>query len=334
LIDELATILERLSERLKPLPWRLFAIILSVSFFIATFTSTIIGILYMPSEKSRTGLQTQTGQEQGELKIQGVTLDKPAVDRILTRNIFNSEGEKGDVGAKKDGPGQVTNEAIKSDLPVKLIGVIYGGDPFSGIAIVENTTKRSTNSFMVGDQVDRDAVVKEIHQDRIIVENQGRKEFVMIETTVVRRSSRNRGKAKASVADAGAAGDRPLAAGAPPETYKEEGFSREKGDIEMTEAYKGKLLGPDMATVLQDAKADPNVVDNELRGFKLTRIRAGSIYEKAGFVNGDVIEEINGVSLTDTSQAIKLLQSVRNEKEIEVRYSRNGAKYTTTLRVR
>ena len=325
--------LERFIAKLKPLPWKTFAIILAVSFVIATFTSTTIGIIYMPSEKSRAAAPAVVFPEAAELKLKGTTLDKSGVDRILTRNIFNSDGEKGDVGVKK-GPQTATAEAIKSDLSIKLIGVIYGGDPYSGIAIVENTAKRSTNSFMVGDLVDRDATVKEIQQDRIIVENQGRKEFVMIETTAIRRSSRTRGKSKAVHTETSSAADRPLASGAPPESYKEEGFNRDKGEIEMTEAFKGKLLGPDMPTVLQDAKADPNLVDNELRGFKLTRIRSGSIYEKSGFMNGDVIEEINGVILSDTSQAIKLLQSVRNEKEIEVRYSRNGAKYTTTLRVR
>ena len=333
MVADFATTIERFVEKLKPLPWGWYAIVVASSFVIASFTSTFIGIIYMPNEKNRASTTSVTSSEASDVKISGVTLDKTAMDRILARNIFNSDGEKGDVGSKK-GPKSNTEEAVKSDLPVKLIGVIYGGDPFSGIAIVENTAKRSTNSFMVTDQVDRDATVKEIHQDRIVVENQGRKEFVMIETTAIRRSSRSRGKSKSATADSSANADRPMASGAPPESYKEEGFSREKGEIEMTEAFKGKLLGPDMATVLQDAKADPNVVDNELRGFKLTRIRSGSIYEKTGFMNGDVIEEINGVMLTDTGQAIKMLQSVRNEKEIEVRYSRNGAKYTATLRVR
>ena len=67
------------------------------------------------------------------------------------------------------------------------------------------------------------------------------------------------------------------------------------------------------------------MVDGELRGFQLTRIRSESIYEKSGLQNDDIIEEINGVSLNDTSQAIRLLQSLRNESSIELRINRGGS---------
>lgn len=76
------------------------------------------------------------------------------------------------------------------------------------------------------------------------------------------------------------------------------------------------------------------MVDGELKGFKLDRIRSDSIYQKAGLQNGDVVEEINGIPLTDTSQAIKLLQSLRNEADIEIRFSRSGAKQNLNMKVK
>ena len=42
------------------------------------------------------------------------------------------------------------------------------------------------------------------------------------------------------------------------------------------------------------------------------------------YKTGDVVEEINGILLTDTAQAIKLLNSLRNESEIEIRVVRGG----------
>src|SRR5690606_24595164 len=124
-------------------------------------------------------------------------------------------------------------------------------------------------------------------------------------------------------------GDRsvaPIATEPPPPTYKEEGFERKDREITMTQAYKQRLLTEQFTNVLQDAKATPKIGEGgEIQGFCLTRIRKDSIYEKAGLQNDDCVTEINGVPLTDTAQAIRLLQSLRNENEIEVRLMRGGA---------
>jgi len=126
----------------------------------------------------------------------------------------------------------------------------------------------------------------------------------------------------------------PIATEPPPQTYQEEGFERKDREIQMAQTYRQKLLTTDFTKVLQDAKASPNMVDGELRGFELSRIRKDSIYEKSGLQNADIIEEINGVALTDVAQAIRLLQSLRETPEIELRIVRGGApmKFTLTIR--
>ena len=67
------------------------------------------------------------------------------------------------------------------------------------------------------------------------------------------------------------------------------------------------------------------MVEGELKGFRLTRIREGSVYEKAGFQNNDVVEEINGIPLRNAAGAIRLLQQLKSSKEIEVRVIRGAA---------
>jgi type II secretory pathway component PulC len=44
-----------------------------------------------------------------------------------------------------------------------------------------------------------------------------------------------------------------------------------------------------------------------------------------GFMNNDVIEEINGYQLNDPAGAVKFLNTLRSEKEVEIRYRRNGS---------
>jgi type II secretion system protein C len=76
------------------------------------------------------------------------------------------------------------------------------------------------------------------------------------------------------------------------------------------------------------------MVDGVLRGWRMDRIRKNSFYEKSGMQNGDIIEEINGVALSDAGQSVKLLQSFRNESEIDIKVNRNGQRMVLNLKVR
>jgi general secretion pathway protein C len=319
--------IETIAKRLAPLPWRKIAVALGGAFLFATVVSTIVAFILTPTDPKKI-----LGSEKPAVTVTipdpTVTFDQSVVDEILKRNIFNSEGKIDD----EKGRAKTGEELAVTDLPVHVIGIIYGGDPYTGIALVENTAKKTSNSFLVGDQVEADATLDRIEIDRIILlRADGRKEIAILDRQDIVRSSRKKGRARPK-GEAG--GERGFATEAPGEAFKEPGFDRKGGNIEMSLDYKNKLLSTDFAQVLQDAKASPNVVDGELKGFKLDRIRSDSIYQKAGLQNGDVVEEINGIPLTDTSQAIKLLQSLRNEADIEVRFSRSGAKQNLNMKVK
>jgi len=321
-------------EKLRPLPWKLWAIVVASSFILASIVSLVILVLTMPDGAKRpvsSGSPVANVEDPG---VGGATLDKAALDRIISRNIFNMDGDSSSTDPKPAQANQQVAEIVKTDLPVKLRGVIYGGDPFSGIAVVENTSKQSINSFMVSEQLDKDTTVLEIHEEKVIIERNGRKEFIPLDVPDIMRSQRRRTRSRPAAGDTGDPGSRPLATEPPPETYKEEGFSRVGGEIEISGLKKNALITQELPTVLQDAKAEPHTVDGAVAGWRLERIRKDSIYDKAGFQNGDVIKEINGVSLNDAAQAIKLLQSLRNEAEIDIRFSRGGVDRSANIKVR
>lgn len=315
-------------EKIRPWPWRKMAVVTTVTFLLASAMSTVIGYMLM-------GHTTMTKSDASGDHVdaswgRGATLTKSEVDKILERNIFNSEGQTGDVDPTAQANGV---QAQKTQLPVKVIGIIYGGSPTAGLAMIENTQKRTVSSFLVGDILAPEATVFEIHADQILIDNQGRREFAMLEEPELRRSTR-KGKPKAKTDGPISLGGSGYAVEPPPDSFKEDGFERKGNAIEMTSQYKSRLLTEDFANVLQDAKASPNLVDGVLRGWKLDRIRKNSIYEKFGMQNGDIVEEINGVVLSDASQAVKTLNSLRNEPDLEFKITRNGQKLTLSAKVR
>lgn len=319
------------SDKLRSVPWRMVLLLLGSAFLLATVFSTILAQIFMP-DKIDMARKPRAVKSSMQMPSSVATLNQPALDLILTRNIFNSEGPAidgkvaGNIVKQPHG-----SSAVKTDLPLKLHGTIVGADSRSGIAMIESLEGvKGINSFMLGDTVPPDAVVKEILREKVIFDRGGRLEYLEVEKPEIAGDRRRKKSGQTSAKQVSS----PLAAGTPPETYKEEGFERKGSNIEMTQAYKEKLLTVDFTQVLQDAKATPHIVDGQFKGFEISKVRANSIYEKAGLMNGDIIEEINGMPLTDVAQTIKLLQSLRNATSIDVRRVRNGVPETIVVGIR
>ncbi|MEZ4741096.1 MAG: type II secretion system protein N [Bdellovibrionota bacterium] len=310
------------------LPWKGMVIVLSLAFASATILSIFIGKFILPNQSIK---RTTVQQNSVFTPALQASLNRTEIKSIVTRNIFNAEGKTGeetpDPNAVKKNLG---GDAVETTLPLKLQGVIFGGDPNSGIALVEDTTQKSINSFMVGDTIASAATVMQIFEDRIIIDHDGSKEFLKLIQPELVRTRRKKTAANKSVKS----GLSPIAVKPPPDTYKEEGFERSKEKIVMSSSFKQRMLSGDFAKVLQDAKAEPNMVGKELVGFRLTRIRQDSIYEKSGLRNGDIITEVNGIPLSDTGQAINTLRSLKNESFIEIRVNRNGSFFNISIEVR
>ncbi len=305
-------------------------LVVSASFGIATVGSFVAVMVMKPDYGTHSSKKSGSNQDE-ELPVfppqtsqEKQPMPAAKLQVILDRNLFNREGTLGDSelneGGKKEEPDE-QDKILATKLPLQLMGVIFGGKPNVGLALIENKEKKRTTSYLVGDNVFKGAILREVYETRVILENNGRREYLALVVKEIQRSTRNR-KSKPVSADPTL---RPLATGPVAETFKEEGFERHGMTIQLTGQYKENLLGPQFSQVLQDAKAEPNMVGGELMGFKLTRIRESSIWQKAGFQSGDIVHEINGIPLRDAASAIKLLQSLRNEAaEIEVRVQRGN----------
>ena len=296
---------------LRKVPWKPLLMVLATSFISAAVLSLAASYVFFPEGR----LRLAKGRSDFSLDQDQRGLSKDDLSAIMQRNLFKSEDtDTFDKGNER----VVVEEVIKSTLPLKLIGTIYSSDSLNGIAIVKFTNAKNTNSFMNGDTIVDQAILKEVHKEKIIIDNDGQLEFIEVDKKeLVRKrrkvSKRRKRRKYAAIATAPAAKE-----------FREEGFERRGSDITMSKDYKARLLGPEFTKVLQDAKASPNLVGGKLRGFVLNRIRENSIYQKAGLQNKDVVEEINGIMLTDTAQTIKLLNSLRSEDEIEMRIVRGG----------
>ena len=61
---------------------------------------------------------------------------------------------------------------------------------------------------------------------------------------------------------------------------------------------------------------------------KLSSIKAGSLYARAGLKNGDVVVAVNGLTAEDPGRALELWAKLKHEREVEVSVLRRGAPLT------
>ena len=87
-------------------------------------------------------------------------------------------------------------------------------------------------------------------------------------------------------------------------------------------AYVDEQLA-NFSQLLNDARVVPTEKDGTpLFMFKF--IRKGSIYEKLGLKNGDIILAINGFTVDSVPKALKLFETLQSEREITLKIERGG----------
>ena len=120
----------------------------------------------------------------------------------------------------------------------------------------------------------------------------------------------------------------------PSDRYKEEGFERRGGKINVSALYRDKMVKDDLAKVLMQATAEPYLENGNIAGFRMTQIDEGSIYAKAGLQDGDVITNINGSELSNVAASIALLRSLKGADHIDIDLKRGGQSQKVTIDVR
>ena len=300
------------------------AYIILAIFALASLISSVSSFLLMNSKRIET---TSRSVQQANTKFISITdqnLQKQNYTQIKNRNLFNAEGTVPEENTEPSKP-VITSEAVKTRLPLRIKGILYTSDPKSGLISLTLTTKNLTKNYSVGSSLFKQAlpsvILSEIYPKKIIFFNKGQKEYLELDPTTKKPESSftRKVKKKPSLSN---------------DNYEEDGFKREGQSITVTEEYRQKLLTTEFAKILRDVRALPyKDASNTIIGYRLSQLKQGSIFDKVGLKDNDIVTEINGVQLGNASQAIRYLQSLRNKNEVQMEVMRNGKKQEFNLQV-
>lgn len=279
------------AERFYPL-----LIILLIALFSADLTILYVRDIFLPQSAP----PSFSGVPQG-----GLAKIRSEYGPITDRNIFNSDGiipnpVSGGEGTAvaDDGP------AIKSSLPLTLIGTIVHANPGKSVATIQVKTSNEVVPFVANDEIDSIAYLVKVERRKAIIRNLNTNGLEYIE--IPEDAKLTFGK-KAAPTEAST-------------------FQREGNNFSVTRDQLNGYL-KDLPNLLQQATAVPNIVPGsggEVDGFKMIAIEPGSVFTQIGLQTGDVIKGVNGEKVNSPAKAMELYNSLRNEGKIELEVERNG----------
>jgi len=237
-------------------------------------------------------------------------------------NIFNSAsvGKLQPVPRRPANVENLSDDALRdapaTSLDLKLLGTLLLGE--KRLAVIQ-ASKGSQGVFKLDEMVNGAQIVS-IERSRVGLNNNGRLEVLELDYSKKEQNTSSRARL-------GSIRKKSLA------TPRFNDVSKTGDGANISKRYLEAQL-KNMNSLLTQVRAVPNNDANgNMNGFKLYAIQNGSIFEKIGLSNHDVIQRINGVELDSAEKGLELFQALRNESNFNVDILRNSQKNTLRFNI-
>ena len=226
-------------------------------------------------------------------------------DVIVRRNIFDSTAVY-DPDAAKAGD---TAGECKSDSNVRLLATVVADPPTYSSALISIGSGREgkADGYAIGDDVSGEGRITLIEQKKVCLDG-GSCIFIGGDTAKV----------------ASAAGDKP----------EEGGISQDGGKTVVEQSVIDGAMG-DLAALSSQVRVVPHKgSDGAIDGYRLSAIRKGSLFEKLGIKNGDIVHAVNGQALTSSDGALQVYSSLKSERSFTFDITRRNQRQSLDFEVR
>ncbi|MFA0415247.1 type II secretion system protein GspC [Vibrio renipiscarius] len=188
-------------------------------------------------------------------------------------------------------------DAPKSRLNVVLVGAVTSSDPSKSLAVVAKGGKQATygvNEVIEGTR----AKLVQVQHDRIIVDNSGRNETVMLE---------------------GLKYSKPVVQEPQPRTLDQ----NTKNQLVKIRAE----ISQDSKQIFQYIVMSPSKVEGDLMGYRLSAGKSRQLFDAVGLKDGDVATHLNGQDLRDDGAMALIIRRLSELTELNLTVERNGQPY-------
>lgn len=195
----------------------------------------------------------------------------------------------------------VAEDAVKTRLDLQLVGLVKSDPASESVAVI--ISKGLADQYRVGDTLPVGSQVKlaKVLLDRVIIDNQGSYESLWLwdETS-------------------------PVAGAATPSAAQPLRDMRSNPAItDMARGYRERLLN-NPASLAEAIRIAPQTENGVMVGYRVAPGRDQQEFSALGLAEGDVITSVNGISLSDPSQALEVYKIMRSAREATFSVLRAG----------
>jgi general secretion pathway protein C len=215
---------------------------------------------------------------------------------------------------------RIEEGARETRLALVLRGIVAADEDGLGYAMIEHRSQQEL--YAVGDElpVSGRVVLAKVLPDRVVIDNGGTYELLSLfeETPLTRQAEALRqGSAATSPrgADAEPVAVTPAAAAA--------GLAAQ---------YRERLYS-DPQSLAEVVRVAAVREGDSLVGYRVSPGRAGADFAALGFEPGDIVTGVNGLSLSDPANTIRLYQTMRDAREAVFDLRRDGRELSLSVRL-
>jgi type II secretion system protein C len=237
-------------------------------------------------------------------------------DVILQRNIFGLKGTSSGTSTIQDAP--------QTTLNLELLGTVIKPDQES-IAIIKNLDTDKARGYAEGELIDiiqsERVKLAKIENCRALVERNEGAEIIRCKKNIDEGES-----------PSNSTPDSRLRPGREPETRNMVSNYAQSNRGGIREVNEG-VYEIDRK-MLEELLSDPNQLLTQARvipqedGLRFFAIRPNSIFFLIGIRNGDILNKINDVELSNVENALSLIEELRKESQFNINLTRRGQKLT------
>ncbi|WP_299687052.1 type II secretion system protein GspC [uncultured Vibrio sp.] len=199
----------------------------------------------------------------------------------------------------------VIQDAPKTRLNLVLVGAVASSNPKRSLAVIANRGTQAT--YGINEQIEGTRVkLKAVLVDRVIIDNSGRDETLMLEGIEYKRlavSEPAPARSSASVR-----GNNPTSAEA------------------KLDEIKAKIM-EDPQQIFQYVRLSQVKRDEQVVGYRVSPGKDAELFNSVGLQSGDIATQLNGQDLTDPAAMGNIFRSISDLTELNLVVERDGQQH-------
>ncbi|WP_319535931.1 type II secretion system protein GspC [uncultured Vibrio sp.] len=195
----------------------------------------------------------------------------------------------------------VVKDAPKTRLNLTLVGAVASNQVQSSLAVIANRGKQST--YGIGEEIEGTrATLKAVLVDRVIIDNQGRDETLMMQGVEYNKLSES------------------------PQLRRAQAVQQESVVGDKLEQIREEIA-QDPKSVFKYISISPVKNGDDIIGYRVAPGRDAALFNDVGLESGDIAVQLNGIDLSDPSSSAELMRIMSDPQELNLTVEREGQQY-------